>query len=182
MATTTSTKSSAASKKTTTATKEEVTKKEEPIIPKEIDVNQLIPVKNGFFGRLVYISARTKEEFEWEEEGDIQEIELRELRSAKSSAKKFFSNNWFLFDEEYDWVIDYLGVRKFYKNAINVEDLEHILKKSPAEIKKAIGALTPGQRSSLLYKVRDMVASNEIDSRKAVSTLEEAFGVELIEK
>ena len=76
----------------TTVTTEKATK---PMIPKDIDPNQIIIVLNGFQGKLVYESPRTHEVYRWDAFGDEQEIELRELRNAKSSAKKFFMNNWF---------------------------------------------------------------------------------------
>ena len=80
------------------------------IIPKDIDASQFVTVRNGFQGKLVYVSKRTGETFIWEEFGSEQEMELRELRNAKNSYKTFFVNNWFMFDE--DWIVDYLGVRK----------------------------------------------------------------------
>ena len=68
------------------------------IIPKEIDNEQLIVVKNGFHGRLVYKSSRTGEVYVWDSFGSEQEMELRELKSAKNTYKKFFINrpSWFL--------------------------------------------------------------------------------------
>ena len=64
------------------------------LIPKDVDLEQYITVKNGFHGRLIYISNRTKERFVWEEFGDEQEMQLRELRDAKNSKKDFFINNF----------------------------------------------------------------------------------------
>ena len=49
----------------------------------QADPNEIITVYNGFQGRLVYVSARTKETFRWNEFGDTQGIELRELVNAK---------------------------------------------------------------------------------------------------
>ena len=80
----------------------ETTKK--PVVPKEIDPNQIITVRNGFQGRLVYKSKRTGERWSWESFGAEQDMELSELKNARNSNKKYFINNWFMFDE--DWVID----------------------------------------------------------------------------
>ena len=81
----TNTKKTVAEK--TEATESTETKK---MIPKDVDPNQLIPVYNGFQGTLVYKSPRTRETFVWDSFGDVQEMELKELRNAKSAAKKFF--------------------------------------------------------------------------------------------
>lgn len=150
------------------------------IIPKEVDLNQYISVRNGFQGKLIYKSSRTGEKFVWDEFGSEQEIELKELRNAKNSSKAFFINNWFMFDD--DWVIDFLGVRNFYKNAIKLDEFDTIFSLTPAEIKKKVSKLSPGQKKSVAYRAMEMVANGEIDSLKVITALEESLGIELIEK
>lgn len=152
-----------------------------PVV-KEIDLTQLIPVRNGFQGKLIYKSSRTGEKYVWDYFGDEQEMELRELRNAKSSAKKFFINNWFVFDQEYAWVIDYLGMKNYYKNALGVDDFDKLFTKTPAEIEKTVSKLSEGQKKSVAYKAREMIANGEIDSNKAIAALERALNIELIER
>lgn len=151
-----------------------------PLVAKDIDPEQYVIVRNGFHGKLIYKSSRTGEKFVWESFGDEQEMQLRELRNAKNTSKKFFINNWFMFDE--DWIIDYLGVGQFYKNAISIEHFDDVFKKSNTELKKFIGGMSAGQKKSLTYRATEMIASGELDSRKTISVLEEALGIELIEK
>ena len=87
MATETKTKS----KTTKAAPVEEVVEEvRKPIIAKDIDLSQLIVVRNGYQGRLVYKSPRTHEKFVWPEFGTEQMIELMELRNAKNTYKKYF--------------------------------------------------------------------------------------------
>lgn len=171
-------------KKATTAKPEvsEVEPKEERIVPKDIDVNDYITVKNGFQGKLVYVSKRTKEKFVWDNFGDKQELEIKELKNAKSSAKRFFEDNWFMFDEEDMWIVDYLGVSKYYENAISLEEFDEIFETTPAKAKEIISHLSKGQANSLAYRARQKVLDGEIDSRKLIAALEEALGIELIEK
>ena len=109
-------------------------------------------------------------------------MELRELRNAKSSAKKFFENNWFMFNEEDAWVIPYLGLTNYYKYAIKLEDFDDIFEKDPSEIKEIIDGMSVGQKKSLAYRARQLVSDGEIDSRKVISALEEALDIELIER
>lgn len=158
---------------------EDATKKER-IVAKEIDTSQYITVRNGFHGKLIYKSKRTGEQFVWDEFGAEQEMELHELRNAKNSYKKFFINNWFMFDE--DWVIDYLGVSQFYKNSVNIEDFDNVFKESPDEIKSVIAGLPDGQKRSMAYRAKELIANKAIDSIKAITALEEALGIELIER
>lgn len=159
----------------------EINKTEKPIIAKEIDINQLIPVRNGYQGKLVYKSSRTQEKFVWPEFGDEQMMELLELRNAKNTWKKYFIYNWFMFDEEYSWVIDYLGMAQYYKNAISVDGFDEVFTMSPDEIKHVVAGLSVGQKKSLSYRARQLIAENEIDSNKAIAALEESLGIDLIE-
>lgn len=161
-----------------------VVKKEEPkapIVPKDIDTSMLITVRNGFQGKLVYKSKRTHEKYIWDEFGGEQEIELRELRNAKSSSKAFFINNWFMFDKEDAWVIDYLGLGQYYQNAIGIDDFDDIFESTPQKAEKIIANMSKGQKRSLAYRARQLVIDGKIDSRKMISTLEEALGTELID-
>jgi hypothetical protein len=156
----------------------ETTKK--PVVPKEIDPNQIITVRNGFQGRLVYKSKRTGERWSWESFGAEQDMELSELKNARNSNKKYFINNWFMFDE--DWVIDYLGMRQYYKNSLNIQDFDQLFKKPVGEIEDIISKLSEGQRKSVAYRAKQLIAGEEIDSNRVINTLEKCLGVELVER
>lgn len=160
----------------------EKTASKQKLVAKDIDVNQYIPVKNGFNGILVYKSRHTGEEFIWDAIGDEQEIELIELKRAKSASKRFFSDNWFMFDEDYQWVIDYLGVGNYYKNAISMDDIDDVLRKPADELRDALGNMSKGQKKTIAYRARQMIADGEIDSRKSVEVLEDILGTDLVEK
>ena len=156
------------------------TSPEKKPIPKKIDPHQYITVRNGFQGRLIYVSKRTGEKFVWENFGDEQEIELIELKNAKNASKKFFINNWFVFEDS--WVIDYLGVGQFYRNALRLEDFDRVFTLSPDEIRETIGKLSAGQKRSLAYRAKELIARGEIDSNRAIAALEESLGIELVER
>ena len=153
-----------------------------PIIAKDIDLNQLIVVRNGYQGRLVYKSPRTHEKFVWPEFGDEQMVELLELRNAKNTWKKYFINNWFMFDEEYAWVTDYLGLGQYYKYAIQIDSFDDLFEKTPQEIEDVVSKLSSGQKKSVGYRARQLIAEDGIDSNKAIAALERALGIELVER
>ena len=81
-----------------------VAESNKPIIPKSIDDNQYVTVKNGCHGVLVYKSKRTGETFKWDGYCSEQEMQLRELKDAKNSSRKFFESNWFIFDDDYQTI------------------------------------------------------------------------------
>lgn len=164
--------------KNTVKSTETVTK---PVV-KEVDPTQYITVLNGYQGRLTYKSSRTGEVFKWKEFGAEQEMELRELRNAKNTCKKYFEKNWFMFSDEFAWVIDYLGVGQYYKNAISIDEFDDIFQKSPDELKKIIKGLSDGQKKAVAFRAKTLIADEVIDSNKVIRTLEELLGVELIER
>lgn len=150
------------------------------ISPKDVDMSQYVTVRNGFQGRLVYKSSRTGEKFVWDNFGSEQDMELRELRNARNSAKEFFVKNWFMFDE--DWVVDFLGMKQYYRHAVNIEDFDKIFSKPAAELKKIIGNMSDGQKRSAAYRARQLIADGAIDSNKSIAVLEETLGIELVER
>lgn len=158
------------------------TKPQRKIVPKKVDMSTMVTVLNGTRGRLVYISPRTKERFVWDEFGDEQDMELRELKNVKSAAKDFYEKNWFLFDKDNEWVISYLGLDKYYKNAISIEDFDDVFELTPQEISEKVSKLSSGQKKAVAYRAMELVADRKIDSLKTISALEESLGVELIEK
>lgn len=147
---------------------------------RKIDPNMLVSVKNGFAGKLIYISSRTGEEYVWEKYGDEHDMELRELKNAKGSAKKFYENNWFMFDE--DWVIDYIGVREFYKVFASTEDIDNVFSLGADEIKVKLANISEGQRSALARRAKELFAEGGIDSIRVIEALEETLGITLIGK
>lgn len=151
-----------------------------PLVPKEIDLNQMVTVRNGFQGRLVYKSKHTGERWSWDVFGAEQDMELSELKNARNSNKKYFINNWFMFDE--DWIIDYLGLRQYYKYAIPIQGFDTLFEKPVAELETILSNLSKGQRKSVAYRAKQLIAQGGIDSNKTIATLEKCLGTELIER
>lgn len=151
-----------------------------PMVPKEIDPNQIVTVRNGFQGRLVYKSKRTGERFVWDCFGAEQDMELSELKNARNSNKKYFINNWFMFDEP--WIIDYIGMKQYYKSAIAIQDFDKLFEKPANEIEAAISKLSEGQKKSIAYRAKQLIAEGGIDSNKTIATLEKCLATDLIER
>ncbi len=148
-------------------------------VKQHLNLHTFVTVRNGFHGKLIYISPHTKEEFIWESFGDEQEMELQELKNAKSSSKTFFEKNWFLFDDPD--VITYLGVDRYYADALTYEEFEDLFTWSAEEIETRIAKLSKGQKQSLAFIARLQIREGKIDSLKVIAALENSLGVELIE-
>lgn len=158
--------------------KEHEEKKQNYRVKKDLDPHMIVPVKNGFNGTLV-CKGKNGERYMWAIFGDEQEIELSDLKYIKNTYKNFFINNWFLFDDPE--IIEYLGMTQYYKHALNSESFDTIFEKEPEEVKAVVKELSAGQKKSLAFRAKQMIASGDIDSMKVISALEESLGIELIE-
>jgi hypothetical protein len=147
---------------------------------KKFNANSLVAVKNGFMGKLVYVSPKTGEVFVWDAFGDERELEIGELKAAKAVAKGFFAKHWFIFEDPE--VMEFLGVGDYYKNHVEAETL---LKMAPAEIEAACAKLTPEQRRTLSRRVWVLCNGEnavELDSIRTLNALEAALGMTLRER
>lgn len=158
----------------------DTTEKKQYRVKQELDPNMIVTVRNGFQGQLIYKSKHTQEKFIWEEFGTEQDMELRELKNAKNSSKAFFENNWFLLDDPA--VIEYLGVTQYYKNALSYDSFDDLFSKSADEIKEIVSKLSAGQKKSVAYRAKQLIADETIDSIKVINALEESLSIELIER
>lgn len=147
---------------------------------KDLDPSMLVTVKNGFNGVLIYKSKRTGERFEWDGFGTEQDMELSELKAARNSSKMFFINNWFLIDDPE--IIEWLGVGRYYKHALNSETFDQLFTKDTSEVEKIISGLSSGQRKSVAFRAKQLIDDGTIDSIRMITTLEKSLNVELIER
>ena len=142
-----------------------------------LDPNTVVTVRNGFNGTLIYKSRKTGEKFVWDGFGAEQDMELSELKSARNSSKSFFENNWFLIDDLE--VIDYLNVGQYYKNALRYEDFDTLFDGDPADVERVLNGLSAGQKRTVSYRARALVADGKIDSLSMIAAIERALAVKL---
>ena len=160
----------------TTSTQEE----KKAYVTRAFDPDQIVTVYNGYQGKLVYRSKKTGESFVWDEFGAEQDMEIAELKAVRSSNKKFFINNWFMFDDPE--IVDYLGLSQYYKFALNLDSFDKLFEKSASEIEATIEKLSAGQKKSVAYRAKQLINDGMIDSNKIIATLEHCLGVELVER
>ncbi len=172
----TSTKTTSDEKATINTTPE----KKQYKVKRNLDSNMVVTVKNGTQGVLIYKSKRTGERFEWTAFGDEQEMDLQELKNAKNSSKAFFVNNWFLIDDPE--ILDYLGVSQYYKYALNFSSFDELFERDANEIKETVSQLSNGQKKSVAYRAKQLIADGVIDSIRVISALEESLSIELIDR
>ena len=139
-----------------------------------------MPCSNGTYGKLIYVSSRTGETHEWDEYGDTEYLELSELVTMRNSQKRFFTENWIMIDDMD--VLQFLGVEKYYEKALNSEEMESLFEADPNELSEKIHGMTDGMKNTVAFYASEKIKDGSLDSRKMISVLENALGVELIEE
>lgn len=154
-----------------------VTKK---VYKRELQPTDYVTVRNGFNGKLVYKSRGTGEVYVWNSFGAEQEMELRELKNARNSSRSFYENNWFMFDDPD--VPKWLGVSMYYKNSLDLDEIDDLFKDTPNEIEKTLKSLPVGQKDTIAQRARELVKNDGIDSVSVIHVLERCLGITLIQR
>ena len=143
----------------------------------DLELHMRIPVRNAFPGGLTYKDSRTGLMYKWSSEGDVEYMELGELRTARNTQPIFFESNWWEIDEVR--VLKWLNADKFYKGSLMLKDFDVLFSKSPDEIISIVEKIPETQKDNLIMRVRAKVAAGEIDSLKVIRALEGVLNVKL---
>ena len=146
---------------------------------RELKPDSYVTVRNGFNGRLVYKTRKTGERFVWEDFGAEQDMEIQELKNAKNSYKSFFEENWFMLDPD---VIAYLGVERYYKDALTIDGMDALFNMDADEVKKKVSRLSNGQKATIAYRAKQMIRDKQIDSLRVIGALEASLGIQLMDR
>lgn len=158
----------------------------EPTTPKvthikakeKIPMDDLVYVRNLTGGKLIYI-GRNGYYVEWQEFGEEQPIEMRELYNMKGSDRRFFTENWIEVDLA---VLRDLHMDAFYRDAISYDEIEEIkngkVDKIIAKMKKA----QPIIKNSIGVRIMRMIEDGELNDINTIKKLEEAVGCELFQR
>lgn len=168
----------------TTAPKTTVAKPkvEQPVVSPAVEITNdtMIECRSGTAGKLIYKSLMNPGyAVEWEDFGDVQELEYRELVSMRANQRRFFEDNWILIDDPA--VIKKLGVGRYYQNSLTTDDFEDVFNMSADEIKEVVPVLPGGTKDAIASEAKKKIESGELDSRSAIKALEDSLDVELEE-
>lgn len=156
-------------------------KKIEVIEKKQYKDSDMILVRNGAPGRLIFKAPKSNFVYVFNSFGDEEEIPFEELKLTRSGDNiKFFKNHWFLIDN-ID-VLDQLGVKRFYTNSLNFDEFESLFDCAPDEIKNKISKLTLDQRITVGILAREKINNNEISDLNVIHALEVSLDTEFLVK
>lgn len=179
-ANTTFTKTPKQTRATTDTPVIETESKVSPTATQEITNDTMVACRCGAAGNLIYKSSLNKGYVvEWNGHGDVQELEYRELVAMRGNQRRFFEENWILIDDPA--VIKKLGVERYYKNSLTIDDFDEVFKMPANEITEVVPSLPGGTKDAITVKAQEMIQTGELDSRSTVKALSDALGVDLEE-
>lgn len=148
---------------------------------KKITNSTMIECKNGVHGPLIYISSRTAGYMvEWEEFGEVQEIEYGELVAMRGSQPRFFRDNWILI-EDAD-VLKQLGVSQHYRNSLTTENFDEVFHWSASKIRSDVPKMSEGMRDSIRMRAKELMKQDGLDSRAVIKALNDVLHCDLEEE
>ena len=137
----------------------------------------LVPIMNVTNGKLVYQSRKSGSEFQFEQYGDIEYIELYELLTMRSSQRKFLDEPYVIvLDDE---VADYLGLSNMYKKLTHATEIDRIFKLPLEQFTNIVESTPKGLAHLIISKAKEKIATGEFDSVQKIQVLEEIYKVQL---
>lgn len=167
--------------KETTVIKEKPDSKRVYSEKKTIPLDYDIPVKSGVQGGLVYVSRKNGYEVHWATYGDVEYLEYSELVAMKNGHKRFFEDNWVFFEDTDEFsaedIYRALGVDKFYKFIINLENLDDVFNYSVADIEKLVPKMSTGLKQTIACRAKQLINEENplLDSNKKIKAFENAL-------
>lgn len=156
-------------------------KKIEVIEKKQYKDSDMILVRNGAPGRLIFKAPKSNFVYVFNSFGDEEEIPFEELKLTRNGDNiKFFKNHWFLIDDIN--VLEQLGIKRFYTDSLSFEEFEELFELSLDEIKSKISKLTPGQKTAVGVLTREKINNNEISDLNVIHALEVSLDTEFLVK
>ena len=147
---------------------------------KRITNDTMVQCKNGTHGPLIYVSSRNAGYIvEWQEFGEIQDIDYGELLAMRGSQPRFFRDNWILIEDAE--VLRKLGMDRYYKNALTTENFDEVFHWTASDIREKVPKMSDGMKDSIRVRAKELVKSGELDSRSVIKALNEVLSCNLEE-
>ena len=160
---------------------EQPKQKPKSYIKQKRDLNEMVCVRNATMGSVVYSSKRTQGyKVEWEKmgsEGDENYIELSELVAMRNSYPRVFQECWLIIEDTE--IIDYLNVRKYYNNIVDVDDFDGIFNLKPEKLEDKLRKMPKGLRDAVAQRAKQLLTKGEFDSIRNKKVIEKVLNIDL---
>ena len=147
-----------------------------------IPLDTIVPVICNTVGGAFYSSKKIMGyTVEWEDIGSVEYMELGELSSMKNTDKRFFEDNWIVFDDTEEYtaseLYDFLKVSKYYKNVLTPDNIDEIFTYPKDEITKTISTLSRGMKETIAVRAKQKLDENTLD-KNIIDILESSLGIQ----
>lgn len=148
-----------------------------PEIKKQRDMNEMINVICITNTPLVYVS-KNQMGYRVDWEGYLAEnwMEYKELVNMRNSQRSFFTEPWIICDWD---VLEDLKVEQYYKNIIDLKNLDDIFKKEPEELEEILNVVPRGIKTLIVDRAFELRKDKKLDSISVVETIEKTLNVDL---
>ncbi|MFK3936681.1 hypothetical protein ACI2JA_04085 [Alkalihalobacillus sp. NPDC078783] len=152
-------------------------------VRKQIDPHRLVPCKNVTSGGVTYRSKKTGNEYRWELPGDVEDVEVQELRTMVSSNKSYTHTPWILIDEEEDAdVIEYLGLKRLYSDLILPDEIDDLLLYAGSQaLEERLEKLPKGSQAMIRDRAIELRKNNQLDSIGIIQVIKKYIKIDLLE-
>lgn len=141
------------------------------------DLNEMIRVVNITNSGLSYQSkSQTGYRVDWDSYGEENFMEYKELINMRGAQRRFFEDLWIIC--EFDVLVD-LGVDKYYKNIIDLDNIDLLFNKSIDDLGKTLKVMPKGIRDLIVDRAFEMRKSKKLDSLSVIEVIEKTLDVDL---
>jgi len=148
-----------------------------PETKKQRDMNEMVSVVCITNTPLIY-ESRSQRGYRVDWDGFLQEnwMEYKELINMRGSQKAFFEEPWIICD--WDVLVD-LKVDHYYKNIIDLENLDDIFTKSPEELEKTLKIVPKGIKKLIVDRAFELRREKKLDSLSVIEVIEKTLNIDL---
>lgn len=141
------------------------------------DMNELIKVVCITNAPLVY-ESRSQLGYRVYWDGYLSEawMEYKELINMRNTYRAFFERPWIICDWD---VLEDLRVEQYYKNIIDLENLDDVFKKTPKELEKTLKEIPDGIKALIVDRAFELRREKKLDSLSVIETIEKTLNVDL---
>ena len=146
---------------------------------RKFDPNETFPCRSVCYGELILEGYKSKILYTWANCGDYADVEYQDLQALQSRKSRFLTDPLFIIEDEE--LVDHWGtLLKPIYSKIEEEDIEQILKLTPAQLKKRLKSAPNGIKESIKTMAAAKIMSGELDSLNRIKAIDEVLGTELM--
>ena len=145
---------------------------------KQYDAEETIPCRSVTYGKLICVGPKSKLNYEWENYGDITEVEYQDLRALQSTHSGFLTKPLFVIEDE-ELVKQWSNSLKVVYDRVASLDVDSLFKMTPSQFKKKLESFPASYRQTIVQVANKMILTGELDSLAKIKAIDEVCGTDL---